>query len=78
MTPLFLELTRDGGEAALLNFAHAAVVEPARGLMGKGDKCRVRFVAENGSGSLADVVVEESYSEVCARLHAALHPEKEA
>ena len=78
MTPVWLELTRDGGEAVLLNFAHAAVVEPARGLMGKGDKCRVRFVAGDGSGDLADVVVAESYSEVCARLHAALHPETEA
>ena len=78
MTPVWLELTRDGGEAALLNFAHAAVVEPARGMLGKGNKCRVRFVAENGSGNLADVVVEESYPEVSARLHAALHPEGDA
>ena len=77
MTPVWLELTRDGGEAVLLNFAHAAVVEPARGLMGKGDKCRVRFAEENGSGGLSSVVVE-SYGEVCARLHAALHPETEA
>ena len=78
MTPVWLELTRDGGEAVLLNFAHAAVVEPARGMMGKGDKCRVRFAEENGSGGLSSIVVEESYAEVSARLHAALHPETEA
>jgi len=66
-----MQLTKDD-EPVLIDFDKVAYIRPARGILGKGDKCAIHFSAGDDMSGLASITVEESYDDVSARLYDAL------
>ena len=68
----WMQLTLDD-EPVLVDFAKVTHIRPARGILGKGDKCAIHFASNDSMGGLACITVTESYDEVAQRLHELLN-----
>jgi penicillin V acylase-like amidase (Ntn superfamily) len=74
----WIQLTKDD-EPVLIDFAKVTFLAPARGILGKGNKCSLHFAASDSMGGTASITVEESYDDVAAQLYAIINaPDKTA